>query len=588
MLCVKFLYPSEVCRAKTIIPLKLRLGIHSKTEKLIPICRNGVIQSRSFGGAPEPTGRLGTTPSLLTDWLMGRRIPSRFASRSDIAAAVLGEFLAAETEVQVLQVMQGAVADLPDVVARQKEVVALLQRCGAWFLQYTLARALSQLSLLLLQPGVAGDDQDIQTRAEAIEVWRSLVGKSPNASAQLVGLLCDQAARLLGDRTEEAADLAREAVALAGSLPQPQFAGLAGSAETNLAAAQLAQDGAPDTRELLVRAVEHLEPLVPHPLFSGVLANAYMNLALVELNDGRFSEALPLAERAVALFDTPDILPLAGKNRPLALLTLGRAQRGSGQAELGTTTLHEVINRLRAAARDNEGGVFVLAEALNVAAPDFWDEVLAGLADRPDLHRSLNLLRWRSVDEMPVTVGALVNALEALATTKHRGLRQIARRQRSRAPREFDAAWQKATGTIPCWLQLNPAHEGLVVAWWNASSWGLSLDYLKSHPSLLDSDTDIVLEEAGLEGFDEENLDFRRQLLNDARTLGADAAYATLLAAIEVMEWMRSEDPEQHLAEHGELLRPDITTVLREEAGTGDAASAVFAAILDLAQRGER
>ncbi len=35
----------------------------------------------------------------------------------------------------------------------------------------------------------------------------------------------------------------------------------------------------------------------------------------------------------------------------------------------------------------------------------------------------------------------------------------------------FDAAWQKATGTIPRWLQLTPAQDWLVIAWWNASSW---------------------------------------------------------------------------------------------------------------------
>ena len=48
-----------------------------------------------------------------------------------------------------------------------------------------------------------------------------------------------------------------------------------------------------------------------------------------------------------------------------------------------------------------------------------------------------------------------------------------------------------------------------------------------------------------------------------------------------------SEDPERYLAEHAELLRPEITTVLREQAKKGDAGSAVFVSILDLARRGE-
>ena len=509
-----------------------------------------------------------------------------FADTSDLAAVALGVLLDAENTVQIAQVMQGTVTDLPGVVARQKEAVALLRRCGAWFARYPLAQALTRLSALLLLPAVAGDDQDIPARAEAIEVWRSLLGKNPNAHAQLVGLLSDQAAKLLQQRTAEAADLAREAVALAGSLPQPQFAGLAGAAETNLAAAQITLGEASGIRELLVRAIEHLDPLVPHPVFSGVLANACLNLAQVELNDSRFSEALALAERAVALFDTPNILAVA-ENRLLALLTLGRAQRASGKVDLGTETLHQVIDKLRIAARDDERGGFNLTQALNTSAPDFWDEVLASVADLPNLHRTLNLLRWRSADEMPVTVGNLVDALDTLATTEHRGLREIARQQRSRAPREFDAAWQATTGTIPRWLQLNPADQWMVIAWLNTPNWRLSRDYLKSHPALLDVGTDILLDEFGLDGSKEELLNLHRQLLNDARMLGADAAYARLIAELEVKEWIDSEDTEQHLAEHVELLRPEITAVLREGAGTGNALYGVLAAVLELAQRGE-
>ncbi len=511
----------------------------------------------------------------------------RFADTNDFAAVELGQLLNTQTTAQGLQTLKGQAAGLPGLVARQKEAVALLRRSGTWFARHALAQTLSQLCTLLVLSGQAGADEDTAIRTEAIEVWRSLVGKTPDAPFQLVVLLCDQAAVLIDCRAGEAVDLAREAVDLAGGLPQPQFAGILGIAETNLAGAQLTLGGAPETRELLNKAIAHLEPLIPHPVLSGGLANACLNLALIELTDGRFSDALPLAERAVALFDTPDILPAARKNLPAALLALGRAQRGSGREELGIKTLHEQIDKLCVAAIDDESNLAVLANALNTAAPEFWGEVLAGFADQPDLRRTLNLLRWPAADEIPLTVGALLEALGELPTAEHRGLRAIARGQRSRTPREFDAAWQAATGTIPGWLLLDPAHEWLVIAWWNTRDWRLSRDYLKTHPALLNENTNIVLDEFGLEGSDEAQLDIHRQLLNDTRKLGADAAYAPWLTRAEVIEWMRSGDPEQHLADHGELLRPEITALLKEQTEKGDGDSVVFAAILELARRGE-
>ena len=186
--------------------------------------------------------------------------------------------------------------------------------------------------------------------------------------------------------------------------------------------------------------------------------------------------------------------------------------------------------------------MFLLAGAINSGAPDFWDEVLKGFDDQPDLHRTLNLLRWWASSEIVITVGALVEALDTRPSTENRTLRWIARMQRSRASQEFDAAWQKRTGTVPPWLKLNEAHEWLVITWWNTGNWRLSRDYLKAHRELLDADTDIVLEEFSFEGMDNDLLNIHRQLLSDARQLGADAAYAPFLAALEVEEWVGSED----------------------------------------------
>src|ERR1051325_8962868 len=96
---------------------------------------------------------------------------------------------------------------------------------------------------------------------------------------------------------------------------------------------------------------------------------------------------------------------------------------------------------------------------------------------------------------MAATVGALVDAFNNVPAAEHRLLRQIARMRLARAPTEFDASWREATGDTPHWLKLDLGHEWLVDAWWNTPTWWLSRDYLKSHPALLDGDTDNILEE---------------------------------------------------------------------------------------------
>jgi hypothetical protein len=239
----------------------------------------------------------------------------RFVDSSDFAASVLGELLDATNALPIAQLMCG-VGDASAIVARQREAVALLRRSGMWMVRLAHARALSRLAVLV-DPAMGGSDLSSAVRSDAIEAWRGLVGKVPDAPVQLVLLLCDQVASLIHARIGEAVDLAREAVSNAGSLPQPQYAGVVGIAEINLAGALLNRDfvdlqtrGAPpEARDLLQSAIERLELLVPHPLFSGTLAVACLNFAQVELSYGRFSEALAHAERAIALFDTPGILP---------------------------------------------------------------------------------------------------------------------------------------------------------------------------------------------------------------------------------------------------------------------------------------
>jgi hypothetical protein len=50
--------------------------MHPKTEKLLSDLRQWCDTEPKFGRRSEAARQLGTTPSLLTDWLMGRRVPS--------------------------------------------------------------------------------------------------------------------------------------------------------------------------------------------------------------------------------------------------------------------------------------------------------------------------------------------------------------------------------------------------------------------------------------------------------------------------------------------------------------------------------
>jgi hypothetical protein len=274
-----------------------------------------------------------------------------------------------------------------------------------------------------------------------------------------------------------------------------------------------------------------------------------------------------------------------GVNPGLARLMLGQAQRGTGQKEAGTATLEKVINDLRTAALEGEQRLGLLARALNFGAPEKWDEVLQSFHGRSDLHTVLSLLRWRPPEEMSLTVQDMVTALE-MEPSEQRAIRTIARQQRSRWPQEFDAAWRDIAGDIPAWFALDTRLEMQVMAWWNTPTWILSRDYLKSHPTLLESGTDIVLEEFELEG-DAELVELHRHLLSAARDGDADAAYEAMLVSIEINDWTGSDNPEEYLAEHGELLRPEVMTALQEEGAVGDVESAQFAAVLELAQRGE-
>jgi hypothetical protein len=314
-----------------------------------------------------------------------------------------------------------------------------------------------------------------------------------------------------------------------------------------------------------------------------LLGQAKSKLASLEIQDGRFREAAALAEAAAALLDSPEVWNAIGSTRWTAQLVLGRAYAGLGKAE-ATAILERVVHDIVAAVVAAEIGPGNLAATLNDTAPELWDDALSEVHDHIELHDVLRLMRARPPSELELTVESLVTA----KNVNERTLRNIARSHRSRDPNAFDAAWRERTGELPAWLALDAMHEGLVVAWWNALNWKSSRDYLRAHPALLGAMTDVVLDELGFDDAHETEIAQHRKLLDKARTMGADAAYAPLLAELEVLTWVEGDDPERYLMEHSELARPELIEALRANARNGDSRSALCASILELAQRGEQ
>jgi tetratricopeptide (TPR) repeat protein len=513
-----------------------------------------------------------------------------FARRSPLVSVELGEMLAAEGAMDFQPAMRGEVPDLEGLIRRELEAASLLRPATKWFNRNSLAATLTRLASLFPMKGVLTQqdlEQEIAVRAEAIDVWRSLVGVATDAPVGLVSMLSDQAGRLLDRRTAEAAELAREALERCRELPMPRFESLLGGAELNLAAVELRMGEKSGSRELLRSSIRHLEPSAGVPIYAGILAAAYTNLAHVESDAGNFADALPAAQKALVLYGTPGLPAFLTAGRAQASLALGRAQRGSGQAEQGTATLREVVGELRSSLVEGRIDFTAFAGALNAAAPDLWDEVLRALGDRQDLSRRLSLIRQRPRSEIDVTVREIAAALASPQAGELRTIRAIARQQRSVDPDSFDSAWRRQTGEVPPWLRLPSGHEDLVIAWWNTPNWELSRKYLEAHPALLGSETEIVLEELRLEAQNPATVDLHGKLLAQARVQGVEAAYAPLLAEVTAREWMSSEDPQAHLTQHPELLRPEVAAWLRERAAEGEEAASAFGAVLLLAQRGE-
>ena len=519
------------------------------------------------------------------DRAQAERCLRTFAARSTLVAIELGVLLDALGDIHLPGVLAGPLEGMQALLKSQQEAVELLRKSASWVHRSSLARSLGRVAVLSLQTN--NRPLELTARSEAIAVWRELVSVFPEGPYQLLINLLDQSGRVVDGRPQEALDLATEARTLAGTLP-PELHGLKAIAELNMAVSLFRLGMPADSRELLNQGIAGIMPFVQNPTMAGIAATAYTNLAQFELISQHFPEALAAAEQSVALYQTPGLTAVATLNEPLARLALSQAQRCAGQTDAAAVTLELVIGELRVAVLDEKLRPDVLAGALNATVGDLFDDVVEAFSDHPDLVRVFNILRRRTPQQAHLAVEALAEAFNSTEPTEHRYLRGIAREHHRQAPAEFEAAWRDAVGETPDWLQLEPRRESLVIAWWNTPSWRLSRDYLQSHPALFEPGTEILIEEFRLDGDDDGLVDRHLNLLSESRRIGAEAAYAPLLRTIEIGDWKRSEDREEHLTKHEELLRPEIAETLREHAAEGDTDAATLAAIVELAQRGER
>jgi tetratricopeptide (TPR) repeat protein len=506
-----------------------------------------------------------------------------------IVSLTLGQVLDTVTAVRLNALLTTALSELPQAIEQQQEAIVLLRRGGGRPFRAVLAAALSRQAGLL---AAMGNEQDIAMREEAIGALRELGTGSPAIGLMLLANLADQAGRLLDQRTEESIERAREALQIAAGMPDsPQTRFYAAVARINLANAQtLLGADSQDVGTLFRSAIASLEVADGQPvLIAGLLANAHAGLAQVLTNEGDFANALEQAQKGVALIDVAAELPLTAATRWVTRVALGRALRGTGAVDEGRRVLQEVVQALREAVLISDTNIGLLAATLNTGAADLWDDTLEALRDHPRQQRRLALMRRRPAGEVDLTVQMLLDMLDHADPGEQRLVHDVARSHRALDPANFDRAWHEQRGDgPPDWLLVPVAVEWAVIGWLNVPTWPLSHEYLQAHPVLLVPQADIVLEEFADPPDRREMIDQHLQLLAAARRDGVDAAYAPMMLEIEVGEWLRSDAPQEHLARHPELQRPEVQEKLQAYSAEGEARATVFAAILELTRRGEQ
>src|SRR5262249_38664255 len=168
-------------------------------------------------------------------------------------------------------------------------------------------------------------------------------------------------------------------------------------------------------------------------------------------------------------------------------------------------------------------------------------------------------------------------------------LHDEARRHRAAEPAGFDARWATVAGPPPPWLMVDAELHATAAGWIATATYEAERDHLAAHPELLSADADVAVAEALLPLPDDEAERYR-QLREEARTHGAQAAYRPFLLRRLAAEFAQAGAPEQRtlLAERREDLLDDIVSDTLTQLNEDDELAALrAAAVLSLARLDE-
>ncbi|MBL7253060.1 hypothetical protein [Paractinoplanes lichenicola] len=555
---------------------------------VMPFAEGSLDAAVVLAGCLTQRVRLATSPNLaraLEDLELAERHLRRFEVSNPLVALQLGDTM----NEQVKTGLSAGVADLPTLIERQTEAAKMLN------LNLTVARvpriialeSLAQLHNMAGQP-----DESVAVRELATATRREMLDGSEQATIGLAATLSDVAAVISATRPLEAITYIAEALDLLEPFrnASPTVISLRGLLELNRSIAQVGIDLLADARGSVERALELLDT-DDLPIMPAIRALALAHAASLDLKDHHAELALRRIRRAVEVFDDPMVEPDSPSRIPLMRIILGQALRETGSEAEGLEQLNAGINALRDQLSDNDLSVMLLAIGLNTAGAAVWDKVLADLGDQPVVAAMLLARRIRPPAEAALTVRDVRAALTATDSdpTARRGVHYLARQQRARDPKSFETAWTATGDKIPEWIRIDPALHHLVVAWWNQPTWAQSRTYLLEKPELLAPATDMLLEELRSVGLDDDTVDLHLELRADAAARGVEAAYAPLLSAALVDEWMSADDSEAFLAEHyDELLGPGVAAAVAGRAAAGDPGSKAAEAVLVLTRRADQ
>jgi hypothetical protein len=258
----------------------------------------------------------------------------------------------------------------------------------------------------------------------------------------------------------------------------------------------------------------------------------------------------------------------------------------------------------RVLAKDNPAFVPDLALALNNLGIRYsevgragegdaaWEATLAALGS-PQTSVELLIRRSSSRQSASQAVSDLTRGATLLGDDDyemHGRLHGTARAIREEGQREFDAAWQAASGGLPGWLILDTAYLDLVGRWVVTKTYGEAAALAREHAqSLLEGPTELALEEIGLLLGDPAATAEEREILTEARERGFEAAYLPYVTAELVRSYLAADlDAQvQNLREHRGLLLSDASAEILEDLTYPDQPTHISgSALLTLARHG--